>query len=138
MEKLVKKLTLSPIEFVKFQLNQVINVPVKMLNDTDITVLAYVHVYGKQSKYKCLKEQVLTAENSFINYISKLRGMGYIQKSKPKGDPLAGVPMLNPDILILNEDFILMTVITKDPDNVKVYHPYHKPEDSREIPTSGV
>ena len=138
MEKLVKKLTLSPVEFVKFQLNQAINVPVKMLNDTDITVLAYVQVYGKQAKYKCLKEQVLTAENSFINYISKLRGMGYIQKSKPKGDPLAGTPMLNPDILILDQDFILVTIISKDPENVKVYHPYHKPENTREVPKSGV
>jgi hypothetical protein len=137
MEKLVKNLSLSPIEFVKFQLNQAINVPVKFLNDTDITVLAYVHVYGKNAKVKCLKEQILTAENSFINYISKLRGMGFIQKSAPKHTPNAGIPLLNPDLLILNEDFILVTVIKKDPNNAKVYNPYHKPEDIREASSTG-
>jgi hypothetical protein len=134
MEKLVKKLSLSPIEFAKFQLNQAINVPLKVLNDTDITVLAYVHVYGNNAKHKCLREQILTAENSFINYISKLRGAGYIEKALPKGVKGERNLKLNPSLLILDEDFMLVTIVSKDPNNVKVYNPYHKPEVVRETP----
>ena len=48
-KKLFKEFVLPPIEFIKYQLNFIINVPIYVLNDTNLTVLAYVYMYGSKS-----------------------------------------------------------------------------------------
>jgi len=129
MIKLKQELSLSPIEFIKFQLNQAINTPASVLNDTDITILAYVYLYGKDAKITCLKHQILTSSNSFINYISKLKNLGYLERQEGKINPRNPIPpKLNKNIQISDNSFILVSIIHKDDQNVKVYHPYHKAE----------
>ena len=113
---------LPKIEFYKYQLNRSINCPVPVLNDTDITILAYIYVYGDKTTDMIIRDRILTSRNSCVNYIVKLKKMGYAEKI----DTLK----LNPYLKISDEDFVeIVKVIVTD--EKKVYHPYfreHKEE----------
>ncbi len=127
MEKYKREYSLSPIEFIKYQLNQSINFPEPVLNETDITILAYVHAYSGQAKGQILKDRILTSPNSFVNYISKLKNMGYLLKTDEKVNPRnPKPPQLNPNLLIVGESFIQVTIVKLDPSNAQVYHPYYQ------------
>lgn len=121
VKKLVKEYHLPPIEFVKFQLNQSINFPIPLLNDTIITILAYVHYHGPDAKKKIVEDRILTSTNSCINYISTLIHQGYLHRLDDKKTVI-----LNPKILILDSDYIQVNVVKLDETKNEVYHPYYK------------
>lgn len=124
--KLKREYSLSPIEFIKYQLNQAINIPAPKLNETDITILAYVHHYKDKAKDKVLEDRILTSPNSYINYVSKLKGMGYITKEEKTNPKSPAVPIINPLLRLEEEDFITLVIVRKDPNKNEVYHPYYK------------
>ena len=117
MEKVIRRYSLSPIEFYKFQLNQSINWPFQNLNETDITILAYIHLYKENAKRQIVSDRILTSMSSCHNYFGKLKQMEYIVKI---GDEYS----LNPAIAIISEDFIQVLEVKLDKENSKVNHPY--------------
>ncbi len=114
-----KEYSLSPVEFIKLQLYFLINVPVPILNETDITVLAYVHVYKEQARDKIFRDRILTSINSCYNYFSKLKSMNYLEK---KEDYF----VLNPQMVIEDENFVQIFDIKKDESKSNVNHPYYQ------------
>lgn len=117
MEKIIRRYFLSPVEFIKFQLTQAINWPYQNLNETDITILAYIYLYSSKSKSQIVADRILTSMSSCHNYFVKLKQMEYIVKTKDGY-------ILNPKIVILSEDFLLISEVKVDKDNNKVNHPY--------------
>lgn len=109
------------VEFYKFQLNFAINVPMYVLNDTYITVLAYVAIFGnsKDAKMKIIEKQILTSMNSCANYFSQLTALGYLTK-------VDNGYILNEKIKLVESDFNLILIIRNDLTNDGGYHPYHK------------
>jgi hypothetical protein len=120
VKKLFKEYHLPPIEFVKFQLNQSINFPIPLLNDTIITILAYVYYYGPSAKDKIVGDRILTSKNSCINYISTLIAQGYLVRNDDK------TVSLNPKLLILDSDYMQINLVKLDTSKNEVYHPYYK------------
>lgn len=119
IKKLMREYRLPPIEFVKFQLYQAINFPIPVLNETNITILAYIYYYGPEAKRKIVEDRILTSNNSCVNYIGTLITQNYLQR-------VNGEVILNPKILIQNEDFIQVNVVRIDTSKDEVYHPYYK------------
>ena len=119
LKKLKREYVLPPIEHIKFQLNQSINVPMPVLNDTNLTVLAYVHFYKGEAKKMLVSDRIISTTNSANNYFSTLRSMGYIQGYDNEGNL-----QLNPKILIMDEDYIQVTIVRRDNTKHEVYHPY--------------
>ncbi|MBK8156848.1 MAG: hypothetical protein IPK55_13095 [Streptococcus sp.] len=74
---------MSKTEFIKFQLDQTINHSTNLLNQTEITVLAYVYTHGVNAAQELLNDRILTNSTSIINYISRLTRAGYLIK-EPK------------------------------------------------------
>lgn len=70
MVRLSKKLTLNKVELIEFQIRAALP---KLKNQTEVRVLAYVHVYGKQAKVKMMLDELFKSKNSMENYISNLR-----------------------------------------------------------------
>lgn len=126
-----REFKLSPIEFVKFQLYNSINLPTPLLNETDVTVLAYIYLYGNAAKKKIIDHRILTNVNSFTNYVSRLRSMDYIEPDNVKGRSKDRKPLkLNPNIIIVNESHVQITKIELDNTSSKVNHPYYKDDKS--------
>lgn len=124
-----REFNLSPIEFVKFQLYNSINLPSPILNETDVTVLAYIHLYGNEAKKKIVEHRIFTNVNSFTNYVSRLRAMGYVEPDPTQGRSKERKPLrLNPDIILVDHSHILLSKINLDPSSNKVNHPYFKSE----------
>lgn len=121
MIALKKEFSFSPVEFYKFQLYQLINVPIPVLNETNITVLAYVHVYKEEASYKIIKDRILTSINSCYNYFSTLKNMGYLIKED--GDKSY---YLNPQMHIEDNDYLYIIKVGKDESNSTVNHPYYE------------
>lgn len=117
--KLFKEYRLPPIEFIKFQLNQAINVPIPLLNETNLTILAYVYYYGPEAKKKIVEERILSSTNSCINYFGTLIAQGYLIRDETE-------VKLNPKILIQDADYIQINVVKLDNTKYEVYHPYYK------------
>ena len=116
---------LPKIEFIKFQLNQSINVPILVLNDTNLTILAYIYVYGKDAKSMIVGHRILTNVNSCVNYFSQLKAQGYIiQEDK--------VYYLNPKIYICTENYTQITQVEIDHTKNEVYHVYYKAPTNQE------
>lgn len=111
--------TLSPVEFIKFQLNQAINFPIPNLNETDITILAYIYLYKLDAKDKIVKDRILTSITSCHNYFVKLKHMQYILKTEEGY-------VLNPQLKIIDESFIQINDVNLDLSNSNVNHPYFK------------
>lgn len=110
---------LPKIEFIKFQLNQSINVPILVLNDTNLTIMAYIHEYGAEAKHKIIQERILTSVNSCVNYFSQLKALGYIiQEGKTY--------KLNPKLYICPTDFTQISQVQIDTSKNEVYHVYYK------------
>lgn len=118
---LKKEYKLSPVEFIKFQLNMSINVPEPVLNETDITVLSYIYLYGAEAKNEIFKHKILTSMNSCYNYFSRLKNMGYLVK-------LEEGYFLNPEIIIVNDSFIMACSVSLNSADNTVFHPYYKNE----------
>lgn len=134
MKKFYREYTLPKIEFIKFQLDQIINFKNNILNQTEITVLAYVYLYGVNAQNKILEDRILTNVNSIINYISRLNIQGYIIKERlqeeliEEGDKKPGKKpytslKLNSQITIVEEDYIQISNVKLDTDSDQVYHP---------------
>ena len=62
----------SKEELVKHQLQWILHNVIK-LNDTDLTVLAYVFLHGRASVDKIVEDGVLTNSKTVENYISRFR-----------------------------------------------------------------
>lgn len=116
MQIFKREYNLPTLEFVKYQLNRSINVPVPSLNDTDITVLAYVYVYGDDTHDKIIEHRILTSRNSCVNYIVKFKRMGYVIKDEQ------GL-RLQPNLKITNEPFTEVSIV-KPTDEERVFHPF--------------
>lgn len=116
---LKKEYHLPPIEFVKFQLNNIINFPIPVLNDTNITILAYIYYHGPDAKRKIVEDRILTSNNSCINYIGTLTAQRYLIRTDN------GVE-LNPRLFIQDADYIQVNVVKIDTTSNEVYHPYYK------------
>lgn len=112
-----REYSLGKVEFIKYQLNQSINVPEPTLNETYLTVLAYIYVYKEQAKDRLLQDKILTSMNSIVNYIGFLKKLSYI-------DPVT--KLLNPKIMLAESDFVIINTVKLDTTNEKVYHPYYK------------
>lgn len=131
MKKFKRDYKLPKIEFIKFQLDQTINHSQKLLNDTELTILSYVHCYGMNCKDRLFNDRILTNVNSIINYLSKLTIRGYIVKEVASDAPHRGKKgysdiSLNPNLQITEEDFIQVSVVQLDPDSDEVYHPHFR------------
>ena len=124
LKKVYREYHLPPIEFIKFQLNQSINVPVPLLNETNLTILAYVYYYGPDAKKKIVEERILSSSNSCINYFGTLVAQQYLIRED-------GEIKLNPKILILDADYIQVNMVKLDSSKYEVYHPYYKKPSSR-------
>ena len=128
-----REFNLSPIEFIKFQLYNSINLPSPILNETDVTVLAYIHLYGNNAKKKIVEHRIFTNVNSFTNYVSRLRSMEYVEPDPTQGRSKERKPLrLNPNIVILDHSHILVTKINLDPTSDKVNHPYFNNKDEKQ------
>jgi len=122
---LKRSYTLSSIEFYKFQLNQIINSKVNQLNDTDLTILAYIHIFGKNSTEVILRDRILTNLNSVRNYISRLTKRGYLHKvyeDDPSKKHSYTDIILNPKIKLLSQNYVQVSVVQLDPESDEVYH----------------
>jgi hypothetical protein len=118
---LKREYSLSRIESIKWQLNTAINRPLQVLNDTQLIVLTYIHVYGMDTKKKLVDHRIVTNPNSGANYISMLVKYGYATREDGK----LGI---NPNLKIVEGDFIELNVIKSDEKNLDVEHPYYKRE----------
>lgn len=128
MKKLYRSYKLPKIEFIKCQLDQIINFEQTILNQTEITVLAYVYCFGIDAKDKLFQDRILTNAGSVPNYISRLTRLGYLVKEENSEATHRGKKgysdiYINPDFKILDENFIQVSVIEIDPDSDMVYHP---------------
>lgn len=120
-----REFNLSPIEFIKFQLYNSINLPRPVLNESDVTVLAYIHLYGNDAKRKIVEHRIFTNVNSFTNYVSRLRSMGYVEPDPTQGRSKDRQPLkLNPDIILVDTSHVLLTKINLDKNSNQVNHPY--------------
>jgi hypothetical protein len=129
MEKIYKReYKLPKIEFYKYQLNRSINCPEPVLNETDITILAYIYVYGNRTTDMIIRDRILTSRNSCVNYIVKLKKLNYAVK-----DPDL---KLNPNLQISDTDYIEVVTIHKT-DEEKVYHPYYRQYKEENSPGAG-
>lgn len=124
--KVIKKqYILSPLEFYKYQLEQTINYKHRVLNDTDLLVLAYIHVYGKEFGKELLKDRILTHANSVTNYLGNLVKSGFAIKIYDESDESKRKAFtdvkVNPQITILDDSFVQITQIIKDETSEEVY-----------------
>lgn len=124
-KKLFKEFVLPPIEFIKYQLNFIINVPIYVLNDTNLTVLAYVYMYGSKAKNKIVSDRILMSFNSCVNYMSTLKRQGYLIADPENKTGF----VLNPKLKILDEDYTQLIIVRKDQTTNEVYHRHFKSED---------
>lgn len=124
MQKIKREYKLSPIEFYRFQLNNIINGGLPTLSQTDITILAYIYIHGIDSQHLLLTDRIFTHPKSVTNAISSLIQRGYIIKTQiEKG---RNTLTLNPNIKLLSEDFIQISIVTLDPNSEEVYHKYYR------------
>ena len=72
----------SKEELVKFQLEFTLDG--YRLNNSDLNVLSYVYVHGKDAIDKLLDSRLFKSEKSIENIISKYRKKGLIQKGRFK------------------------------------------------------
>lgn len=131
MKKVAREYNLPKIEFVKFQLESAINHTHKLLNDTEITILAYVYHYGKDAKNRIHQDRILTNENSVKNYIARLTVNGYIIKepaieSSHRGNKGYSNLLLNPNLKILDEDFIQVAIVKLNNSDTVYHHNFRK------------
>ena len=121
---------LSPIEFVKFQLNEIINSTVDYLSSTDITLLSYIFWYKDDATDALVRDRIFTNPASVTNSITRLSKQGYLLKEeKPKTGQKgkSGYRVfLNPKIEIITENFTQVTILTIDTESKDVYHKYFK------------
>jgi DNA-binding MarR family transcriptional regulator len=129
MKKFKREYRLSKVEFIKFQLDQSINHTSTKLTNTDLIILTYVYLYNLDCHKRLLEDRILTNPNSVINYLAKLTRAGYIVKEedttdvKHRGKRAYSSIKLNPSIMLTEEDFIQVSVVTLDESSDKVYHP---------------
>lgn len=131
MKKFKREYKLSKIEFIKFQLNQIINHQLTVLHDTDITILAYIYMYGLEATDKILEHRILTSPMSVSNYLSRLTKAGYIVKTpktqaEHKGHKGYSDLSLSPNLLIIEEDFIQIDIVSLDKESDEVYHRHYQ------------
>lgn len=131
MEKVLRTFSLSKIEFIKYQLDKIINHSINKLNQTEITVIAYVYIYGVDAQQKLLDDRILTNINSVINYIARLTKSGFLIKEREGAEKKPGKKAytsltINPQIEIYDTDFIEVSMVKLDNDSDLVYHPYFR------------
>lgn len=119
MVKTKREYDLSPVEFYKFQLNQIINHTVQVVTTTDITLVAYLHVYGESFQDQLLQDRIFINPISIKNAISKLVKLGFLVKENKQ-------IKINPAIILVEEDFVQINIVRKDPSKTEVYHKYYK------------
>lgn len=124
---LKREYSLSRIESIKWQLNTAINRPLPVLNDTQLIVLSYIHVYGADTKKKLVDHRIVTNPNSGANYISMLIKYGYAKRED-------GELLINPNLKVVEGDFMELNIIKSDEKNFDVEHPYYKRETISEVP----
>lgn len=123
-KKILKRTyTLSPIEFYRFQLDQIINSKYDILNSTQITILAYIKVYGLKASDMILKDRILTSYNSVKNYFTWLNSKGYIFKEQGEKKNTYINIGVNPKIKLEDSDFVQLTEIKLNAESEEVYHP---------------
>lgn len=118
MKVVKREHTLSPVEFYRCQLEQIINFPVKKLTHTDVTLMAYVKVHGANYLTCLMDDRIFTNPLSIKNTVSKLTRAKVLIKDN-------GL-QLNPKIVLQEEDFVQMTVFKKDENLKEVYHKYYQ------------
>ena len=117
--KVVKRsYELSPVEFYRYQLEEIINFKYKRLTHTDITLMAYLKVFDKDYENSLMRDRIFTNPLSIKNTVSKLKKAGYLIK----GDALT----LNPKISLQNEDFVQVTTFTRNDSLTEVFHKYYQ------------
>lgn len=124
-----KTYRLPIVEFYKFQLNISINLPVHVLNDTDVTILAYVVVYGEEAKRKIVEDRILTSPFGCLNYLRTLCDMNYLVKEVHKGR--AATYKINPKILLINEPFKMILSVEPNIEDHANFHRFYKPKDKK-------
>jgi len=87
---------LDSIGIVKFQLRYILEN--QRLNDTQLEVLAHVHVFKNDAPSTILASGVLKSAQSIDNYISKLRTMEVIQGNRDNLKLHKGIPITMGDI----------------------------------------
>lgn len=110
--------TLSPVEFYRCQLEEIINFPVRKLTHTDVTLMAYVKVFKDDYLNRLMEDRIFTNPASIKNTVSKLTKSKVLFKDN-------GLH-LNPKIALQDEDFVQMTVYKRDESKQEVYHKYYQ------------
>lgn len=119
MKAVKRKYELSPVEFYRRQLEEIINYKYKILTHTDITLMAYIKVYSKDYEINLMRDRIFTNPLSIKNTVSKLKKGGFILK---EGDSY----ILNTKILLQDEDFVQMTTFVRNDSLTEVYHKYYQ------------
>ena len=118
MKAVKREYNLSPVEFYRCQLEEIINFPVKKLTHTDVTLMAYVKVHGANYLTTLMEDRIFTNPLSVKNTVSKLTRAKVLIKDN-------GLH-INPKIILQEEDFVQMTVFKKDENLTQVYHKYYQ------------
>lgn len=85
-------LVVDKIDLIKFQIKWILH-PNIILNDKDLTILAYVYLYKGDAIEKMLEKNISKSYKSLENYISKFRKLTLVEGFKEH-------TMLNPNIRI--------------------------------------
>lgn len=71
-------LVVNKIELIKFQIKWIVH-PNFLLTDKDLTILAYVYLYGGKAIEKMLDDKISSSQKSLENYISRFRKLTLIE-----------------------------------------------------------
>lgn len=111
-----REFDVSPVEFYRIQLSLII----PNLNNTKLTVLAYIAHYGyKEARKKIIQDGIVTSQYSLHNFISEMRTKGIIMGYKDDVN-------LHEDIFLCKENHVTIFQLTKNENKDEVGHKYFR------------
>lgn len=96
-----KEFKQDKISCTELQLNLLFNYPQRQLNDTEVRILAYIHVYQSEAELKLLEDKVMLTQQSLNNYFSSLRKKKLLTGFK-QNKPTKLIPQLNPALKLFD------------------------------------
>lgn len=111
-----REFDVSPVEFYRIQMSLIF----EDLNNTKLTVLAYIAHYGyKEARKKIIQDGIVTSPFSLHNFISEMRTKGIVTGYKND-------VRLHEDIVLCDSNHITIFQLTKNESKNEVGHKYFK------------